>query len=791
MSRDFVRDTVRNQIASTLEGAFFQYFRYKPSPAEVNSWRNSLRAMAQVVDYAELNDNGVLLEYQLPLSSKRLDCLICGQDMFDVARAVIVELKQWDRCESSDVDKVVVSWVGGRTREVLHPSVQVGQYQQYLEDSHTAFHEPPAPIQLSACSYLHNYAVEDDDPILAAKFEAYLRDYPLFSQDDTDALSSYLKAYLAGGNGRPVLDRIERSRYRPSRKLMDHVADAIRARPPWVLLDEQLVVYEKILSTVHQRLGDRKKQVVIIRGGPGTGKSVIAINLLAKLLRDGVNAHYATGSRAFTETLWSLLGSRSRVMFRYFNSYGDAEPNSIDVLVCDESHRIRETSNSRFTSAARRRTMPQLHEIIGASKTSVFLIDDRQVVRPNEIGSSEYIRKQAGVLGADVSDYELDVQFRCAGSQGFLNWVNNTLGIERTANVLWDGAEGFDFRIFDSPEALESAIRAKASSGFSARVAAGFCWPWSPPQPDGTLVEDVVIGEYRRPWDAKPGNWKLAPGIPSASLWATDPHGIDQVGCVYNIQGFELDYIGVIWGRDLVYSFDAQSWVGNKQESADQVVKRSKEQFVDLVKNTYRVLVSRGMKGCFVHFMDRDTERFVRSRMELTTVPKGLRIVHPGPTDRYTTCVPLVPLRIAAGGFSDPQRSDGEWEWIQPDAKHRLHPGMFVAQVIGRSMEPAIPDGSYCLFASPIVGTREGKTVLAQLQDAVDPETGERFTVKRYSSEKVLAGDSWRHTRVTLRPINPDFEPIVLTVADEGLVAVIAECIEVLDVHRATGDLEK
>jgi hypothetical protein len=163
---------------------------------------------------------------------------------------------------------------------------------------------------------------------------------------------------------------------------------------------------------------------------------------------------------------------------------------------------------------------------------------------------------------------------------------------------------------------LEATIRQRAQEGFTARVAAGFCWRWSEPRPDGTLVDDVVIGDYRRPWDAKPGNWRLAPGIPPASLWATDPNGIGQIGCVYNIQGFELDYIGVIWGRDLRYDFDRQSWIGDKAQSADSVVKRSKDKFVDLVKNTYRVLLSRGMKGCYVYFMDKDTERYVRSRIE-------------------------------------------------------------------------------------------------------------------------------------------------------------------------------
>src|SRR6267378_4355529 len=618
MSPDFIRDTTRNQIADRLREAFFAYYRYNPSPGEVNSWRNSLRAMKDVLEIASLHDHGVLLEYQLPLSSKRIDCMLCGHDVNEAEQAVVVELKQWDRCQTAEPDKLVRSWVGGREREVLHPSVQVGQYRQYLEYTHSAFHEGATPIRLSACSYLHNYLPSADDPILAPKFVEVLRENPLFDADGAEKLGGYLKERLARGLGRPVLTRVEQSQFRPSRKLMDHVATTIKSRSPWILLDEQLVVFERIRATLKSGLFGRRKQVVIVRGGPGTGKSVLAINLMAELLRERRNAHYATGSKAFTETLWEIMGSRSRATFKYFNSYGPAEFNEVDVLICDESHRIRETSNSRFAKRERRSTKPQVREILDAAKVAIFFIDDRQIVRPNEIGSTRHIRQHAEAANAQISEYELEVQFRCSGSDGFVNWIDNTLGVRKTANVLWDGADGFDFRIVASVEELEGAIRQRAAVGFTARVAAGFCWPWSEPREDGTLVDDIVIGNYRRPWDAKPGNRRLAPGIPPASLWATDPNGINQIGCVYNIQGFELDYVGVIWGKDLRYDFDRQERVGDKTQSADSVVKRSKEQFVDLVKNTYRVLLSRGLKGCYVSFMDRDTERFVRSRMEPT-----------------------------------------------------------------------------------------------------------------------------------------------------------------------------
>ncbi len=224
------------------------------------------------------------------------------------------------------------------------------------------------------------------------------------------------------------------------------------------------------------------------------------------------------GIQSFTETLWDIVGSRSRATFKYFNSYSRAAFNEVDVLICDESHRIRETSNSRFMARDKRSSKPQVREILDAAKVAIFFIDDRQIVRPNEIGSTRHIRQHAEAVNAHISEYELEVQFRCSGSDGFVNWIDNTLGVRKTANVLGMALDGFDFRIVASVDELEGAIRQRADADFTARVAAGFCWPWSQPRDDGTLVDDVVIGNYRRPWDAKPGSRRLAPGIPPAAM---------------------------------------------------------------------------------------------------------------------------------------------------------------------------------------------------------------------------------------------------------------------------------
>ena len=509
-----------------------------------------------------------------------------------------------------------MTWIGGAEREVLHPSVQVGQYQMYLEDTHTAFNADSNPVLLNSCTYLHNYNYYSEDVIFSGKFQKALDKYPLFTADDVDKLKDHLVDKLMDGKGIDVLKRVEESEYRPSKKLMDHVGNMIKGKSEYILLDEQLIVYDVALSCAKKGFHDKQKTVIVIKGGPGTGKSVIAINLMADLLLEGYNAHYATGSRAFTTTLRKIIGSRGSVQFKYFNSYAQAEQNVIDVLIADEAHRIRKTSNSRFTHREKRSDLPQVEELLEASKVAVFFIDDNQVVRPDEIGSAEYIRQNAEKKGAKIFEYELEAQFRCNGSDAFVNWINNTLGIRRTANVIWDQHEEFDFKIFQSPEELEQAIRQKVKEGSTGRMTAGFCWDWSDPREDGTLLDDVVIGDYRRPWDARPEARRLAPGIPPASLWAYDPNGINQVGCIYTAQGFEFDYVGVIFGDDLVYDFDKQAWQGYKDKSSDNVVKRSKDKFVDLLKNTYRVLLSRGMKGCYVYFMNKDTERFFKSRIE-------------------------------------------------------------------------------------------------------------------------------------------------------------------------------
>jgi DUF2075 family protein/SOS-response transcriptional repressor LexA len=452
----------------------------------------------------------------------------------------------------------------------------------------------------------------------------------------------------------------------------------------------------------------------------------------------------------------------------------------VDIMIADEAHRIRMSSNSRFTPRQKRTTAAQIDELLCASRLSVFLIDDAQVVRPNEIGSVQYIKEAADNRKIPIEEYSLEAQFRCGGSDGFVNWIDNSLEIRRTANIIWEGSEGFEFKIIDSPRYLETAIREKAHSGHSARLVAGFCWKWSKPLPDGTLANDVVIGDFKRPWDAKPGSKRLARGIPPAELWAYDPGGLDQIGCVYTAQGFEFDYVGVIFGKDLVYRFDEGGWKGVKQESADSVVKRSKEGFLELVKNTYRVLLSRGLKGCYVHFLDKETERFIKSRMamnaeefKLSTRTARLPSMVQDPGDKaYKEFLPLLAIEGAAGYFG--HGSDvSPLGWIRV-SNRKLSRRLFVARVIGNSMAPKIIDGSYCLFEYEPEGTRNGQIVLAK-HTCVDGEEGRgSFSVKYYFSEKEVTEDGWAHRQILLKPANKQYQPIEIPEDKASEFAIVA-----------------
>jgi hypothetical protein len=611
VSEQLIEKAFTNEIGITLSENFRRYIGYNPTSSEVRSWIISLKDLSISLQSAGLQDTGVVVEYRLPLSSRRLDAMILGHSRDSREGAVIVELKQWDKAYKCGI-KDCVSFAPNNPTDIrTHPSRQAGSYAEYLKGMHTAFYsnDDDDYIDLRACSFLHNANSRMCGDLLDNEFEDTLSHYPLFTGDTRAGLEEYLSEYVGKADGKPVLQKVLASKYMPSKKLLEHVAEMIDGNPVFTLLDEQLIAYNLLMSKVHEMERRTSKAVILVRGGPGTGKSVIAVKLLGDLAKSGRNVVHCTGSKAFTTNLRAKVGRKASSVFKYFNQFVNEEPNSIDVIVADEAHRIRESSNTRFS---RKSSKAQIDELIDAAKIVMFLLDDNQVVRPGEVGTTQLIRQVAKKSGAEFYELELKGQFRCSGSESYLNWLDHVFMLGGEPDVSWK--EDYIFEICDSPEELEQRVLEKFNEGYSARMVAGFCWDWSNPDPNGALVDDVVIEDWEKPWNRK-ARGSEPPDRHPYTLWASEDVGVAEVGCIYSAQGFEFDYCGVIFGDDLVWDNITNNWRANKENSYDTVVKRS-DNLERLLCNTYRVLMSRGMNGTFVYFTDKNTRAYFEHMLD-------------------------------------------------------------------------------------------------------------------------------------------------------------------------------
>ncbi|MFD8933896.1 DNA/RNA helicase domain-containing protein [Streptomyces sp. NPDC059578] len=604
---------VEGRISEVLAENFLHRHHHQPHPSEVRSWERSIPALANTLVEAGLGAVEVLLEYGLPLTSKRADVILAGvHPVTGEPSYVVVELKQWSEAHPEDGDPLRCR-VDAYPEPVLNPIEQVRGYCDYLVSFNGALER--APESVAGVAYLHN-ATEFG----VAGLRTVVEDHRgrMFTGEQRGALQHHLRALLAPKSGADAADVLLQGKVRPSRQLMAVAADEVRTREQFVLLDEQRLAYETVMSAVRKARRSHHKQVVVVAGGPGSGKSVIALSLLGDLYRRGVPALHATGSQSFTKTMRKVAGARKpevQQLFRYFNSFMEAEPNDLDVLVCDEAHRLRRTSANRYTRAALRTGRPQVAELMDAARVPVFLLDQHQVVRPGEMGTVDEIREAAAAQGLECTVVRLDSQFRCGGSEAYLGWVTGLLGLEGDGPTVWEPDGKVQLLTVDSPQELEELLAARRAEGYGARMSAGYCWKWSKKITPGmtALPPDVVIGGWERPWNLF-GERSLL-GAPPAALWATDPAGFGQVGCVYTAQGFEYDWSGVIMGPDLVWRTDR--WVVDRTASKDPVfTKATPDEDVDrLVRNTYKVLLTRGMIGTVVYSTDPETREKLRSLM--------------------------------------------------------------------------------------------------------------------------------------------------------------------------------
>lgn len=609
----FTALTLDGTIGQRLTEQMLHHSGRRPSPTEIRSWERSLPVLAQDLMEAGLDNVEVLVEHHLPLTSKRADVVLAGRHPRTGGPSyVVVELKQWTHAHAYGGDAELVVVGGMPHGPKLHPVAQVRGYCSYLVDFAKALHDLDDAV--AGAAYLHNATKEVD--------VAALYNYPqdasgrLFIGARRGDFVEFLRERLDDETpGAAYADLLLSSGIAPSKQLLAVAADEVQRREQFVLIAEQRLAYSIVMHEVERARASDSKAIVIVTGGPGSGKSVIALSLLGELARRGRTVLHATGSRSFTQTLRKVAGAsapRVQRMFKYFNQFVDADRNGLDVLILDEAHRMRETSVDRYTRAALRTDRPQIDELIAAARVPVFLLDEHQVVRPGELGTVADIERHAATMHLPVHRVNLDGQFRCGGSEEYVDWVLRLLGLLPDDPVPLEHDPGFSVVIADSPSEMEATLMGRIADGYGARIAAGYCWPWSDPQPDGTLISDVQIDGWSRPWNLK-GD-RAVGDAPPAPLWAHDARGFGQVGCVYTAQGFEYDWSGVVIGPDLVWR-DGRL-VSRREFNRDPDFRNrarvSDADFDRLVRNVYKVLLTRGMVGTVIYSTDPETRQALR-----------------------------------------------------------------------------------------------------------------------------------------------------------------------------------
>lgn len=618
LKSDFLKSVEDDTIALEIEQNILSKMKRHTVANEFMSWDNSMQYMYKVMNDPDIpSDAGVAIEYNIPQTSKRVDFMISGYDIAGNPGIVIVELKQWSKLEKvENTDALVETYTGNALRKVVHPSYQAWSYAQLISDYNSAVQDEH--VQLRPCAFLHNYVRKDHDPLDDRQYEAYTMDAPPFTKGQVSDLRAFIKKCVRTGDKSEVLYLVDHGAIRPSKSLQNAIASMIRGNKEFTMIDEQRVAYEEIIHLSVKSQKDHKKRTVICKGGPGTGKSVIAVCLLAELTQRGQFVQYVSKNSAPRQVYAAKLKgeiTKSCIdnMFKGSGMYMQVGRNMIHTLLVDEAHRLNEKSGMFHNQGEN-----QIKEIIHAAACSVFFIDENQRVTMDDIGSVDEIVKWAEEEGSEVTELELVSQFRCNGSNGYLAWVDDLLEIRKTANYTLEGLD-YEVVLCDDPEDLRRAIIEKNKTDNRSRILAGYCWDWPKDSRKNSDFHDIKIGDFGISWNLDDGQ-----------AFAISEKSVNEAGCIHTTQGLEFDYVGVIIGDDMRYENGHVVTDFTKRAKTDQSLKGIKKMFKEnpdkarkradeIIKNTYRTLLTRGMKGCYIYCTDPGLREYIRSRLDVAS----------------------------------------------------------------------------------------------------------------------------------------------------------------------------
>lgn len=608
--KQFLHDVRLDLIEDKIEQKVRERLHKKTASNEFMSWMNSMQYMYKVMEDKSIPDESMIaIEYRIPNSNKRVDFIVSGEDQMGRESAVVIELKQWQKMEKvKSKEAIVKTNLHGRNVETIHPSYQAWSYVSMIEDYNEDVRK--YKINLKPCAYLHNYRLKENDDLVDECYEYYIDKAPVFTRGDTGRLSKFISKYIKKGNP-DVLYHIDHGRIVPSKSLQDSLSSMLRGNQEFTLIDDQKVVFERALEIVKK---EEKKKVYIVHGGPGTGKTVLAINMLVAILNMDQNVMYVTKNSAPREVYRKKLtdGKYRKAyidnLFKGSGSFTEAISDDFDCLIVDEAHRLNEKSGM-FQNLGEN----QVKEIINAAKTSIFFVDDFQMVTTKDIGSTNEIKKWCRYFDAEVYEDTLLSQFRCNGSDSYLSWIDNVLEINLEATDDFDF--DYDIRICDSPEEVRELILEKNKINNKSRMVAGYCWNWIKEGKNNSDIHDIQIGDFEMSWN-----------LGSSSTWAIDSESVNEIGCIHTCQGLEFDYVGVIIGEDLRYDdgiitdFTKRARTDQSLKGLKGLYKKNKEEALKIadriIKNTYRTLLTRGQKGCYIYCVDKDLQEYLKKRLK-------------------------------------------------------------------------------------------------------------------------------------------------------------------------------
>lgn len=570
---------------------------------EFESWHNSMKFMRDIVDDSEIDDDvQIAIEYNIPLTSKRVDFIIIGADAKEKDNIVIVELKQWSKAEKVDDDMhfSVRTYLANDKRIVCHPSYQAYSYSRFLINYSQTILE--RNIHLVPCAYLHNYMPAYKSALSDEIYKDWYTSAPFFIMDEVQKFTEFVKKYITKKSTHgDLLYLIENGRIRPSQSLQDALGTMVRGTPVFNLLDEQAVCFDMCVRTMLQCLKDRKKRTILIQGGPGTGKSVLAVNLLMHYITCACNAAYVTKNSAPRQAFLSILSGNKAEnvadiiqLFRSPFGLSQVPANSYDCLIVDEAHRLVKKMYGDWTGEN------QVKECINASLLSIFMLDEDQAVTTKDIGSVQEIDKWCKALGSTLimrEETKLYSQFRCNGSDAYIQFIDHLLQRGKETMAISLSELNYDFQVFDNPVQMRDALREKNAINNKARMVTGYCYDWNVKNGRGDIDIDLPGG-----FQAK---WNLA----NDKIWAINPRSFEEVGCIHTAQGLEFDYVGVLIGKDLTYDKATGRVLVNKlaiskDDKSSGIRGASDDDARRLILNTYKTLLTRGQKGCYVYCED-------------------------------------------------------------------------------------------------------------------------------------------------------------------------------------------